>query len=120
MKLKFCLGCHGLENEGWFDPWALLSGLRTRAKELGTIFQHAEAVEFEFEKKDDIMVQGVELGEYEPVSRVIVREPDGNLYPIKFAICVIAAGPQSGHVARLAKIGTGEGLLSIPLPVEPR
>jgi len=33
---------------------------------------------------------------------------------------IIAAGAQSGNIAKLAKIGTGTGMRSIALPVEPR
>ena len=36
------------------------------------------------------------------------------------AISYLAAGPQSGHVANMFGIGLGEGLLSVPFPVEPR
>lgn len=39
---------------------------------------------------------------------------------IDFCIAIIAAGPFSGQVAEYADIGTGEGILSVPLPVEPR
>lgn len=94
--------------------------MKRRGKELGVNFAHGECVDFEFELKEDMVVQGVEMGEYEAISRAIIKDPNGNHYPIKFAICVIAAGAQSGHVARLANIGKGKGLLSIPLPVEPR
>lgn len=46
--------------------------------------------------------------------------PDGELKTIDFAYAIIAAGPYSGQVAKLANIGTGTGILSIPLPVEKR
>ena len=36
------LGSYGYENEGWFDPWALLVALRTKAKYLGVDFVHGE------------------------------------------------------------------------------
>ncbi len=45
---------------------------------------------------------------------------DGDVWPVDAAQFVICAGPESGHVAALAGIGVGEGILSVPLPVEPR
>ena len=29
------LGSYGLENEGWFDPWGLLNGMRNKAASTG-------------------------------------------------------------------------------------
>lgn len=49
-----------------------------------------------------------------------VNLADGNTQQIVFGICIIAAGAESGNIAKLAKIGCGEGFLSTPLPVEPR
>lgn len=46
--------------------------------------------------------------------------PNGEERTVTFSVCVIAAGAQSGNIARLAKIGNGAGILSCPLPVEPR
>ena len=114
------LGCHGLEKEGWFDPWVLLYTLKRRAIQLGAHFLHAEAIGFEFRKQPEMITEGVELGTYESVDRVIVKMPDGSVEPIKFALCIIAAGAQSGKIAKMARIGTGKRLLSIPLPIEPR
>ncbi len=45
---------------------------------------------------------------------------DGDVWPLNSCMFVICAGPESGHVATLAGIGVNEGVLSIPLPVEPR
>jgi len=49
-----------------------------------------------------------------------IRTNDGEIRTIQFAIAIIAAGAFSGDVAELADIGTGEELLSVPLPVVPR
>lgn len=114
------LGCHGLEKEGWFDPWALLMGFKRTAKRLGAHFVDAEVVDFEFRKQPDISMEGVEMGEFEGLDAALVKMPDGEIRRIKFGICIIAAGAYSGEVAKLARIGTGDGMLSIPLPVEPR
>lgn len=37
-----------------------------------------------------------------------------------FGICIVAAGAESGNIARMAKVGNGKGFLSTPLPIEPR
>lgn len=39
---------------------------------------------------------------------------------MEFNVGVIAAGCDSGEVGKLAKIGTGPGILSEPIPVERR
>jgi FAD-dependent oxidoreductase domain-containing protein 1 len=114
------IGCHGLENEGWFDPWALLYSMKKRAIEHGAHYIHGEAVGFEFEAHKDMVVEGVAPGEYESVSRVNVKLPDGTIEPIKFGTCIIAAGADSGKIGKMARIGRGSGILSIPIPVEPR
>lgn len=114
------LGCHGLEKEGWFDPWALLCGLKKKALQLGTHYVKGEAVGFEFKEQREMYVEGIEFGKYESLDRVLAKLPNGEIHPIKFAVCIIAAGHASGKVAELARIGTGPGMLSVPLPIEPR
>lgn len=114
------LGCHGLEKEGWFDPWQLLYSMKKRAIEHGAHYLNGEVIGFEFRKQEDMFVEGVEPGTYESVDQVIVKMPDGSVEPIKFGLCVIAAGAQSGKIGELARIGKGPGVLSIPLPIEPR
>ena len=114
------LGCHGLEKEGWFDPYALLMGFKRTARRLGAHFIQGEVVGFEYRHQPDIMMDGIENGTFEGLDKVQVKMPNGELRTIKFAIAVIAAGAQSGNIAQLARIGNGKGILSIPLPVEPR
>jgi FAD-dependent oxidoreductase domain-containing protein 1 len=114
------LGCHGLEKEGWFDPWALLCALKRKAIQYGAHYVKGEVVGFDFKSHPDILMQGVESGQYQGLENVIVKMPDGQHREIKFSLCVLAAGAQSGNIAKLAHIGTGSGLLHFPLPVEPR
>ncbi|GFG35975.1 hypothetical protein Cfor_03558 [Coptotermes formosanus] len=114
------LGCHGLENEGWFDPWSLLYALKRKAISLGVEYVDGEAVGFEFKKMPDMLMDGIEPGSYETVEKVLVKTANGELRSVKFGIVIIAAGPFSAKVAGMARIGTGDGMLSIPLPVEPR
>lgn len=108
----------GIEKEGWFDAWALLMGFKHKAQSLGAHYVDGEVVRFEFEKNHNIVVQGVE--NYESTNKVIVKMNDNTVKRINFATCIIAAGAFSGEVAKLARIGTGPGLLGLPLPVEPR
>lgn len=49
-----------------------------------------------------------------------IKTPEGEIRTIKFAIAIIAAGPESGKVARMARIGDGPGILQVPLPIERR
>lgn len=114
------LGCHGLEKEGWFDPWALLTGFKKRAIEYGAHYTEAELVGFEFRQHPDIVTEGVNPGEYEGLDKAYLKMKNGEIRDVKFSVVIIAAGAQSGEVAKLARIGTGKGMLSIPLPVEPR
>jgi len=108
------LGCYGLENEGWFDPWSLLGALKKKAISQGTIFVKAEAIGFETEEiQNDSNVT-------QRLKRAHVRMDDGEVQSIDFALCVLAAGPQSGEVSKLAGIGLGTGLMRPALPVEPR
>lgn len=84
------LGCHGLEKEGWFDPWALLTGLKNKSLEYGAHYLHGEAVGFEYKHQPDMVVEGFELGQYQSLDRVLAKLPNGEIHPIKFAICIIA------------------------------
>lgn len=114
------IGCHGLEKEGWFDPWSLLSGLRTAAQKFGAHYEEGEIIGFEFNHQQDMMMDGVEPGTYKALDKAIIKLPNGEIKTIKFSICVLAAGAMSGKIADLAKIGNEDGLLKWPLPVEPR
>lgn len=114
------LGCHGLEREGWFDPWALLMGFKKRAIQLGGHYVNGEVVGFNFRDQHDIETPGVDAKTYQALDGVRVKLPNGEETSIKFGLCVIAAGASSGNVAKMAKIGEGRGLLTIPLPIEPR
>lgn len=49
-----------------------------------------------------------------------MKLPSGDMKSIKFAYCVIAAGSDSGEIAKLARVGSGTGMLVVPLPVGKR
>lgn len=114
------LGSHGLENEGWFDPWLLLTAFRRKAVSLGATYLNAELVSFNFGEVRNTVPSAVDEEYYRPVNHAIVKMPDGELREIQFAILVVAGGPHSGDIAKMLRIGSGPGLLQATLPVEPR
>jgi FAD-dependent oxidoreductase domain-containing protein 1 len=66
------LACFGLENEGWFDPWSLLKGIRNKALAQGTIFVKGEAVGFETETQITDFKPGVLDNKYKRLKRLHV------------------------------------------------
>lgn len=109
-----------IEGEGTFNSWALLRALIKKSKELGTTYVNAEVTGFELEKQKDVLMEGVTPGGYERINRIVYKTKDQEEYTLKFAVCVLAAGDCSGHIASMAKVGTGDGILGIPLPIERR
>jgi glycine/D-amino acid oxidase-like deaminating enzyme len=83
----------GLEDEGWFDAYALLQGFRRRARSLGVEERIGEVVALEH---SDDQVRGVRLA-------------DGSLIEAEWI--VNAAGPRAAEVAAMA---------GVDLPVRPR
>lgn len=109
VRFKASYGC---VDEGWFDPWALLTGLRKKAQALGAVYVDAEVIDFEFKSKDG--------AEYDAVDKIVVRTAKNEQRTIEFDKCLLSAGAFSGELAKKARIGTGTGLLSTSLPVEPK
>lgn len=88
---------------------------------MGVEYAHAEVVGFEFKERYDYTLAGKEPGTpYHGLETIIVRNQRGELKTIKFALAILAAGAHSGKIAEMARIGRGEEILSVPLPVEPR
>lgn len=108
-------GCLGLEKEGWFDPWTLLCALKNKASHLGAQYINAEVKAFQSET-----IYNTRGDSTQQLKDVVIETNDGEIRKIQFCMAVIAAGAFSGDVAELADIGTGEELLSVPLPVVPR
>ncbi|XP_076269391.1 FAD-dependent oxidoreductase domain-containing protein 1 homolog [Rhynchophorus ferrugineus] len=113
------LGCLGLEKEGWFDPWSLLHILKKGAIEKGAQYIHGEAVDFKFEVKEASNFQGAEE-DYHCPSEVVIKLANGQLINMHFSLCIIAAGSESGKIGESLNIGTGKGILTVPIPVERR
>ena len=40
--LQHCLSLVGIRNEGWFDPWSLLTAFRRKAAAMGVHYLHGE------------------------------------------------------------------------------
>ncbi|XP_025413960.1 FAD-dependent oxidoreductase domain-containing protein 1-like isoform X2 [Sipha flava] len=114
------LGSFGSLNSGWFDPWSLLNAFRTKAKSLGTYYVEGEVTDFGFKFDQSISAEGNPNKEYEGINSVKINLANGETQQIVFGICIIAAGANSGNIARKAKVGEGKGFLSTPLPVEAR
>ncbi|XP_042860728.1 FAD-dependent oxidoreductase domain-containing protein 1-like isoform X2 [Penaeus japonicus] len=105
-------GVEGLENEGRFDPWGLLSGLRRKATSLGAEYVRGKICGLN--KRDQ--------GEGAPaaLTSAEIHFPCGTRRSIAFKRVVLACGAWSGQVAALAGIGAGEGALAMPLHIYPR
>lgn len=112
------LGSYGLENEGWFDPWALLSAFKKKSISLGTTYVNGEVIGFEFEN-----ISPFQDDDKDPLYRthyLYLKDELGEIHCVEFAYLVVAGGPFSADIAQMLHIGLGPGLLSTPLPVEPR
>lgn len=139
------LGCLGIENEGWFDPWLLLCAFKRKAISMGVEYITGTAKGFNFKTRPGVDLAGVPPGEYKQLEYLVVsiitylkkilisisisctnnlelqvETEDGKLRPITFSKCIVAAGAFSGDIAKMAQIGIGKGALGFPLPVEPR
>ena len=109
----------GLEREGWFYPTLLIAALKAKLASYGVRFVSGEVVGFNWRYQ----VMPSLSGTFRKRSQLVhahVRVADGRVFPIQFAYCVNAAGPQSRSIARLAGIGVGEEALSLDLPIMSR
>ncbi|XP_069988060.1 FAD-dependent oxidoreductase domain-containing protein 1 isoform X1 [Penaeus vannamei] len=110
-------GVEGFENEGRFDPWALLSGLRRKATSLGAEYVRGNICGLS--KRDQVDGAPAALTSAEYCDSQILL-PCGARRSIAFTRVVLACGAWSGEVAALAGIGAGEGVLAMPLHIYPR
>jgi len=63
--ILFCTSCR-------FDPWSLLYAFKRKAVSLGVEYIDGQAIGFEFKKMPDVLMEGIELGSYEGVEKVLV------------------------------------------------
>lgn len=92
---------YGASNEGWFDPWSLLSCFRKKASSLGVEYVHGTV-------RDVVSDNG-------NARCVCVEHDDGRSLAINCGIVVNAAGPLAGHVHEMVCANE-----PIELPVRPR
>ncbi|XP_051161150.1 FAD-dependent oxidoreductase domain-containing protein 1-like isoform X1 [Leptopilina boulardi] len=114
------LGCLGVEKEGWFDPWSFLYAFQRKCLNQGIYYVEAEVIGFLFNKLTNTIYADSKEITGQLAQDVIIQTSDGKQRKIQYSQCVIAAGPNSGEIAKMARIGSGPGVLSVPLPVEPR
>lgn len=98
----------------------LLAGFRKRSMEIGVKYVAGEVTSFNFEQWKNTSVGNEYFAPYERIKGVNVMTKLGVERPISFAKAILTAGADSGELARKAKIGTGTGILQVPLPVERR
>ncbi|XP_050675584.1 FAD-dependent oxidoreductase domain-containing protein 1-like [Leptidea sinapis] len=114
------LGCLSSESEGVFNANSLLNGYIEKSLETGAKYIDGEVIGFETEDQQHVLMQGVKPMTFKRLTRVAYKTKDGEERFIKFALCIVAAGAESSNIAKLAKIGVGDDLLSVPLPIQKR
>ncbi|XP_076968609.1 FAD-dependent oxidoreductase domain-containing protein 1 isoform X3 [Tamandua tetradactyla] len=116
------LASYGMEDEGWFDPWCLLQGLRQKVQSMGVLFCQGEVTRF-ISSSLHMENSSGEVVTLKRIHEVHVKMDNSLEYqPVECAIVINTAGAWSGHVAELAGIGKGPPgtLAGTKLPVEPR
>uniref|UniRef100_A0A7N4PD97 FAD-dependent oxidoreductase domain-containing protein 1 n=1 Tax=Sarcophilus harrisii TaxID=9305 RepID=A0A7N4PD97_SARHA len=69
------LASYGLENEGWFDPWCLLQGLRRKALSMGVYHSHGKVVNLVSSVRS-MMTSSGEQVDLKRIYEVHEEEPD--------------------------------------------
>ncbi|XP_077402135.1 FAD-dependent oxidoreductase domain-containing protein 1 isoform X2 [Vanacampus margaritifer] len=116
------LASYGLENEGWFDPWTLLSALKRKAVSMGVVPCCGEVTGFRY-SINRAMTEDDKYLEYRRIKTVQVHMQNSlEFQPVECAVVVNAAGAFSAKLARMLGVGLGpkDTVEGIPLPVEPR
>lgn len=107
------MGSYGERGEGWFDPWALIRGLKNKCRSLGVKFVNGRPVASERD--------GPNNSNDGRVLSVDVLEEDKDVVRYKVDRVVNAAGAHcNGVMEILANKGRGGRGLAHPIPVEPR
>uniref|UniRef100_A0A7E4V1K9 FAD-dependent oxidoreductase domain-containing protein 1 n=1 Tax=Panagrellus redivivus TaxID=6233 RepID=A0A7E4V1K9_PANRE len=126
------VGTYGLENEGLIDTWQLLSAIREKNISLGVQYFKGAVESFLFDRIVGAPEVHSRLGggrdadldalQKRRIRGVNVRPQmvGASARPVRTNMIVNAAGPWAGEIARMAGIGQGEGLLAVPIPIEPR
>ncbi|XP_057623345.1 FAD-dependent oxidoreductase domain-containing protein 1 isoform X1 [Chionomys nivalis] len=116
------LASYGMEDEGWFDAWSLLQGLRQKVQSMGVLLYQGEVTRF-ITSSGQMQTPSGEQVVLKRINEVYVKMDKSLEYqPVECAAVINAAGPWSGQIAELAGIGKGlpGTLQGTKLPVEPR
>lgn len=108
------LGSFGRENEGYFDPWSLLTALKAKAISQGVEYIDGEVVTASVAKSDNGKVHVNSLG-YQQANEIIEEVVPG--------LVVNACGPWAGKFVQMLSDSALSGLGSTriaPLPVKAR
>ena len=100
------LGSYGEKGEGWFDPHALIMGLKTKAIEMGVTYMHGEPVSAQRDESSGRILS------------VDVKGKNGEITTHNVGHVVNAAGAQAESAINL--LAGGSDVLKYPLPVKPR
>ncbi|KAI3383861.1 hypothetical protein SNEBB_006404 [Seison nebaliae] len=95
------VGCLGLANEGWFDPWSLITSLKKKCLQMGIIFVKGEVIDFEMR----MIHSATYSNEGASLNQALVRCDDNQVRPLHFGMVVNAAGSNAGRIAQMAGIG---------------
>jgi len=114
------LGCLGESGEGWFDPWALLAGMRAKARHMGVHFLHGTVIWLDVVRRQNHRSSGEAVSE---ISAVQVSRPSRSQDDpctshtrIGADVVVNASGAFANRI--VAMCGPEEEVA--PLPVEAR
>ena len=108
------LASYGRQNEGWFDPWALLSAFKRKAQSLGVHYVNGNIVGFDL--KNSLQSDGKQS-----CNEVIFTKPDGTVSKLSFGTGIVCCGAFSGTISEYLGYGSDKtGVRSLVLPVEPR
>ncbi|RWS29216.1 FAD-dependent oxidoreductase domain-containing protein 1-like isoform X5 [Leptotrombidium deliense] len=108
------LGCLGVRYEGFFDPYLLLMAVKRKAIHMGVKYVNAEVVQFVLKSTGGSISNEI-------CNSVVIKFPNGKESELNFSKGVIAAGPHSGQMSRLLKIGEAvNDCRKTHCPVEPR
>lgn len=110
------LGSFGEKGEGWFDPWALLRGLKMKCQSMGVKFVKGSPMGSVRDEGGDGRVLSVDVLQDEEKGQKLVRYNVDNVVNAAGAHCgklmETLAGCTSNH--------DGNRKLLYPIPVEPR
>ncbi|KAG0730413.1 FAD-dependent oxidoreductase domain-containing protein 1 [Chionoecetes opilio] len=100
--------------------------MRRKAESLGAVYLPAKLTGLEYQQESNEGHRATTDGDQttttptRSLTTAQMRLRNGEEREISFSKLVVAAGAWSGEVGRLAGLGTGEGILASPIPVEPR